>query len=167
MTAQVPDIAQLKELAIPTPPVSYLPQTWGWLVLLLLVLSLLLLWGGRRWWQWRRDRYRREAQARLDELRLALADPQSRLAALRALPGLLKRVAISIPGGEGARPLGGDAWMAFLARSAPFPLPAHFAADLFTLAYAPSSRVLALPHGRIDEIFQLSQRWIGEHHVAV
>ncbi|MNO96724.1 hypothetical protein D3C76_884040 [compost metagenome] len=76
-------------------------------------------------------------------------------------------MAISIPGGEGARPLGGDAWMAFLTRSAPFPLPAHFAADLFTLAYAPSSRVLAIPHGRIDEIFQLSQRWIGEHHVAV
>ncbi|MEG0008388.1 MAG: DUF4381 domain-containing protein [Aeromonas sp.] len=167
MTAKVPAIDQLKELAIPTPPVSYLPQTWGWGVLLLVVLLLLLFWGGRRWWQWRRDRYRREALARLDMLQDALGEDGARLTALRELPVLLKRVALSMPGGAAAAWLGGEAWQGFLAKSAPFSLPADFADDLFTLAYAPSDQILSLPGNRVDGLFNFSRRWIGEHHVAV
>ncbi|MGY6039423.1 DUF4381 domain-containing protein [Aeromonas sp. AE23HZ002T15] len=167
MTAKVPAIDQLKELPIPTPSVSYLPQTWGWAVLLLIALSLLLLWGGRRWWQWRRDRYRREALARLDALQDSLGDDGDKLAALREIPVLLKRVALSMPDGAAAAKLGGEAWQGFMAKSAPFPLPAEFADDLFTLAYAPSDQVLSLPDNRVDGLIQLSRRWIGEHHVAV
>lgn len=167
MTAKAPAIDQLKELAIPTPPVSYLPQTWGWWVLLLVALLLLLLWGGRRWWQWRRDRYRREALARLDALQAALGDDGARLAALRELPVLLKRVALSMPGGASAAQLGGEAWLGFMAGSAAFSLPAEFTDDLHTLAYAPSDQVLKMPGNRIDALLQLSRRWIGEHHVAV
>ena len=92
MNPNVPSIEQLKELALPV-PVSYAPQTWGWWALLtLLVLSLLLV-SARRYWQWRRDRYRREALARLAELQQRSND----LNALRELPELLKRVALSMP----------------------------------------------------------------------
>lgn len=167
MTVKAPTIDQLKELAIPTPPISYFPQTWGWWLLLLLVLLLALLWGGRRWWGWRQDRYRREALARLDLLHYSLADQASRLMALRALPALLKRVALSMPGREPAARLSGEAWLAFLARSAPFPLPADFAGDLFTLAYAPADQLLTMPGNKVDDLFRLSRRWIGEHHVAI
>ncbi|QHD01378.1 alpha-2 type XI collagen [Pseudomonas sp. S04] len=92
MTAHVPSIEQLTELGLPA-PVSYLPQTWGWWLLLGLLLVGLLAWAGRRYWLWRRDRYRREALARLAELQRS-SDP---LAALRELPELLKRVALSMP----------------------------------------------------------------------
>jgi hypothetical protein len=92
MNRNIPSIDQLKELALPA-PVSYAPQTWGWwLLLAVLVLAALLL-GLRRYWQWRRDRYRREALARLAQLRGRSDD----LNALRELPELLKRVALSMP----------------------------------------------------------------------
>jgi hypothetical protein len=89
---QIPSIEQLKELGLPA-PVSYAPQTWGWWVLLALLILAALLIGIRRYWQWRRDAYRREGLARLAQLRERGDD----LNALRELPELLKRVALSMP----------------------------------------------------------------------
>ncbi|MGH8387515.1 MAG: DUF4381 domain-containing protein, partial [Pseudomonas sp.] len=92
MNPNIPSIEQLKEIALPA-PVSYAPQTWGWWVLLgLLVLTALII-AARRYWQWKRDRYRREALARLAQLQQRSDD----LNALRELPELLKRTAISLP----------------------------------------------------------------------
>ncbi len=92
MNPQIPSIEQLKELGLPA-PVSYAPQTWGWWVLLALLILAALLIGIRRYWQWRRDAYRREGLARLAQLRERGDD----LNALRELPELLKRVALSMP----------------------------------------------------------------------
>jgi hypothetical protein len=89
---QIPSIEQLKELGLPA-PVSYAPQTWGWWVLLALLILAALLIGIRRYVQWRRDAYRREGLARLAQLRERGDD----LNALRELPELLKRVALSMP----------------------------------------------------------------------
>jgi len=96
MNPNIPSIDQLKELALPA-PVSYAPQTWGWWLLLAVLLLAALLIGLRRYWQWRRDRYRREALARLAQLRSRSDD----LNALRELPELLKRVALSMPARSG------------------------------------------------------------------
>ncbi|PYY67732.1 hypothetical protein CRX42_25510, partial [Pseudomonas jessenii] len=98
MNPNIPSIDQLKEMALPE-PVSYVPQTWGWWVLLALLIVALVVTGARRYWQWRRDRYRREALLRLEELQQRSND----LSALRELPELLKRVAISMPN---AKPVG-------------------------------------------------------------
>ena len=92
MNPNIPSIEQLKELGLPE-PVSYAPQTWGWWVLLALLILAALLIGIRRYWQWRRDAYRREGLARLAQLRERGDD----LNALRELPELLKRVALSMP----------------------------------------------------------------------
>ncbi|MCU7215753.1 DUF4381 domain-containing protein [Pseudomonas sp. VE 196-7] len=92
MNPNIPDISQLKELSLPA-PVSYAPQTWGWWLLLGLLVVLALVVGVRRYWQWRRDQYRREALVRLAQLRVRSDD----LNALRELPELLKRVALSMP----------------------------------------------------------------------
>ncbi|RON96575.1 alpha-2 type XI collagen [Pseudomonas fluorescens] len=92
MNPNVPSIEQLKELGLPE-PVSYAPQTWGWWVLLALLILAALLIGIRRYVQWRRDAYRREGLARLAQLRSRSDD----LNALRELPELLKRVALSMP----------------------------------------------------------------------
>lgn len=93
MSVNVPSIAQLKELALPS-PVSYSPQTWGWWLLLAILLLAAALIGTRRYIQWRRDRYRREALAHLAQLR----SHSDELHALRELPELLKRVALSMQG---------------------------------------------------------------------
>jgi hypothetical protein len=87
----VPSIEQLQELGLPA-PVSYAPQTWGWWVLLALLILAALLIGIRRYVQWRRDAYRHEGLARLAQLRGRSDD----LNALRELPELLKRVALSM-----------------------------------------------------------------------
>jgi len=92
MNPNIPSIEQLKELGLPE-PVSYAPQTWGWWVLLALLILAALLIGIRRYVQWRRDAYRREGLARLAQLRSRSDD----LNALRELPELLKRVALSMP----------------------------------------------------------------------
>ena len=92
MNPNIPSIEQLKELGLPA-PISYAPQTWGWWVLLAVLMLAALLIGMRRYWQWRRDAYRREGLERLTQLRSRSDD----LSALRELPELLKRVALSMP----------------------------------------------------------------------
>ncbi|MFV3308834.1 DUF4381 domain-containing protein [Pseudomonas sp. NY15181] len=166
-TAAVPRIDQLRELALPVPAASYWPQTWGWLALALVLLALLAAWCVWRYLRWRRDRYRREALARLDELVQALGAPQSRLAALRELPQLLKRVALSMPAGGAAAQLGGSQWQAFLERHATAPLPKDFAQRLALLAYAPAERIAALADHEVHALLDACRQWIEAHRVAV
>lgn len=92
-------------------PVSWLPETWGWLALALLLLALVA------WALWRRhrrylaNRYRREALAEID--RLAATGGAG---AVTGIAQVLKRVALKAwPRAETAS-LSGAAWLAFLKR---------------------------------------------------
>ncbi|WP_336334504.1 DUF4381 domain-containing protein [Pseudomonas putida] len=164
-TPTPPAIDQLQELAPGAPPFSYWPQTWAWAVLLALLLAVLLGWAARRWLRWRRDQYRREALQRLDQLAAMAAE--QRLAALRELPELLKRVALSMPGAPPVASLGGEAWQAFLVTHARQGLPDGFGAALQQLAYAPDARLQALDEATLQSLFKASRGWIETHHVAV
>ncbi|KJZ66102.1 DUF4381 domain-containing protein [Pseudomonas fluorescens] len=195
MNPNIPSIEQLKEIALPT-PVSYAPQTWGWWVLLCLLVIAVLLVSARRYWQWRRDRYRREALVRLAELQ----NSDDQLKALRELPELLKRVALSMPTDWNTKPvgasllamaarhstlkvtdtppsrasslpqdpgaLGGEDWQAFLVRHSSQPLPADFSEQLAQLAYAPDATLSALPNDQRDQLFATCKHWVEHHHVA-
>lgn len=169
MSAQVPSIEQLQELGLPA-PVSYAPQTWGWWLLLGLLLAGLLAWSARRYRQWRRDRYRREALQRL----AALQGDSDPIAALRELPELLKRVALSMPGQHGADtsrpartgPLSGAAWQAFLEQHSAQPLPADFSQQLARLAYAPDAQLAQLSTTQRQQLFDTCTHWVEHHHVA-
>lgn len=160
-----PAVDQLQELAPGAPPFSYLPQTWGWGLLLGLLLAGLLTWAVLRCWRWRRDRYRREALLRLDQLAAAAAE--QRLMALRELPELLKRVALSMPGAPAVGTLGGQAWQQFLATHGRQPLPATFAAQLQLLAYAPDAQLAALDDASVQRLLDVTRQWIEAHHVAL
>jgi len=191
MNPNIPSIDQLKEMPLPT-PVSYTPQTWGWWVLLGLLVLAVVLGSAQRYWQWRRDRYRREALVRLAELQQRSND----LDALRELPELLKRVALSIPTAQAHRwswrrlqtiahidtagkqkiaasafrdsvaPLGKNDWQAFLQTCSAKPLPADFSQQLALLAYAPDSTLLALPNEQRQQLFNTCKTWVEQHHVA-
>jgi hypothetical protein len=162
MNPNIPSIDQLKEIALPA-PVSYAPQTWGWWALLSVLVLAVLLVSARRYWQWRRDRYRREALVRLAELQSS----DDQLRALRELPELLKRVALSMPTTYPVAALGGEDWQAFLVRHSPQPLPADFSQQLAQLAYAPDSTLLTLKEEQRERLFNTSKRWVEQHHVAV
>ncbi|MGE8188283.1 DUF4381 domain-containing protein [Pseudomonas sp. NPDC086278] len=174
MNPNIPSIDQLQEIALPA-PVSYAPQTWGWWVLLGLLLATVVLISARRYWQWRRDRYRREALVRLAELQSRSDD----LRALRELPELLKGVALSMPsptwktkpaatslpqGNAGA--LGGEDWQVFLQRHIAQPLPADLSQRLAQLAYAPDATLQALPTAQRQQLFDTCKLWVERHHVA-
>ncbi|NNA42885.1 DUF4381 domain-containing protein [Pseudomonas lactis] len=164
MNPNIPSIEQLKELVLPA-PVSYAPQTWGWWMLLCLLVIAVLLVSARRYWQWRRDRYRREALVRLAELQ----NSDEQLNALRELPELLKRVALSMPSPWNTPPvgaLGGKDWQAFLKRHSAQPLPADFSVQLAQLAYAPDTTLLALSSDKRDQLFATCKHWVEHHHVA-
>jgi hypothetical protein len=195
MNPNIPSIEQLKEIALPA-PVSYAPQTWGWWVLLAVLIGSVLLVGARRYWQWRRDRYRREALVRLSELQ----NSDDQLGALRELPELLKRVALSMPTDWNTTPvgasllamaagqsksmlnvtpssrasslpqvtaLGGKDWQAFLELHSSQPLPADFSQQLAQLAYAPDAALLALKTEQRQHLFATCKHWVEHHHVAV
>lgn len=167
MSLNVPSIAQLKELTLPA-PVSYSPQTWGWWFLLAILFLAAAIIGTRRLIQWRRDRYRREALARLEQLRTH----SDELHALRELPGLLKRVALSMQGQKSlissaaAAALGNSEWQTFLQAHVDQQLPDEFAQQLATLAYAPDATLLALSAPRRDALFDTCKLWVERHHVA-
>jgi hypothetical protein len=190
MNPNVPSIEQLKEIALPA-PVSYAPQTWGWWVLLAVLVVTVLLLSARRYLQWRRDRYRREALVRLAQLQKRSDD----LSALRELPELLKRTAISMPitspvgaGLPATGPLrhavfwwpsslasqllqdpgalGNDDWQAFLQRHSKEPLPANFSQQLSQLAYAPDAVLRAMPNEQRQQLFNTCKTWVERHHVA-
>ncbi|MEK1941613.1 MAG: DUF4381 domain-containing protein [Pseudomonas sp.] len=160
-----PDISQLKEIALPA-PVSYMPQTWGWLVLLAALLIALTAFSAWRYWHWRRNRYRREALLRMAELERAFSTGEQRLAALRELPALLKRVALSIPGDASAASLSGEHWQTFLQDRSREPLPSDFSRQLAQLAYAPAGHLQAMPDELGRALFSRARRWVETHDVA-
>ncbi|NRH28361.1 DUF4381 domain-containing protein [Pseudomonas sp. MS19] len=164
--ATTPTVSQLKELPLAQPPFSYFPQTWGWVALLIIVLLALIVWGWLRWRQWKRDRYRREALAQLSQIELALTQEHRRLQALRQVPVLLKRVALSIPGSPAVASLGGDQWQAFLQRSSTTTVPSDFSHQLGLLAYGTGEQVLALAGEETDALLTRCRQWIEDHHVA-
>lgn len=162
----IPSIDQLQELPAPPSEVSYWPQTWAWAVLAVLVLLALAAWAAWRYRKWQRDRYRREALLLLDDLSAALEDPARRLAALRQLPALVKRVALSMPGAEAPAPLSGGAWQAYLQRRSSVTLPADLDQRLALLAYAPDARVQALDEQDVRALLAACRVWVEVHHVA-
>ncbi|MFZ3182551.1 MAG: DUF4381 domain-containing protein [Pseudomonas sp.] len=160
------DISQLQDLPLPA-AVSYLPQTWGWLALLLLLLALGLCYAGRGLNRWRRNRYRRAALAELSRLELALTEPAQTVTALRQLPELLKRTALSMPNPPAVASFSGQAWQQFLQASSPTRLPDNFAQQLAMLAYAPEPQLHNLPPAQLTQLLNISRLWLEQHHVAV
>ncbi|WP_243055227.1 DUF4381 domain-containing protein [Pseudomonas sp. BP01] len=162
-STEVPAIDQLQELAPGAPPFSYVPQTWGWAVVVGLLALGVLVWAVLRWRRWQRDRYRREALARLTWLEQQHAEHR---AVLRELPELIKRVALSMPSAPAVAALSGPQWQVFLQQHAVQPLPAHLAMQLRMLAYGPDTQLMALPGAEVQALLATCRRWISDH-VAV
>ena len=133
-------LAGLADIVTP-PPVSWLPQTWGWAVLgaVLLVLLAWMLWR----WRKRREanRYRREALGELERI------------SLNEVPALLKRTALAAWPREQVAALSGAEWVAFLKVEGGL-------ADLLNDA---EYRSASLSN---EEIKAATRRWIEEHHVS-
>jgi hypothetical protein len=162
--SEAANISQLQNLPLPA-PVSYFPQTWGWLALLLMVLGAALFFAGRAWWRWHLNRYRRAALAELLLIENAVGKHDKR-DALRQLPDLLKRTALAMPGQPDVASLQGGAWQDFLQRCSTTALPADLSRQLAAVSYAPDQQLQALTDVRVQELLGTCRHWLEQHHVA-
>jgi Domain of unknown function (DUF4381) len=155
----------LQELPLPT-PVSWAPQTVGWLAVGLL-LAAAVLWGAWRGWRhYRKQRYRRAALAELDRIEANLKDAARRSAALAAIPPLIKRTSLAAAPREHVAALTGDEWLAFLKRT-----HGHFdtrsGALLAIVSYAQRDRIADISDDESDNLVKVTRDWIRHHHVEI
>lgn len=164
-----PELQGLQELPLPV-PVSYAPQTIGWLFVAILLLAAVLLIAWAAWRRYRRQRYRRNALQELAGIEARLAsgqtDPVQRAAMLAAISCLLKRTSLELAPREQVAALTGDAWLAFLRRT-------HGRFDartgpLLTLAsYGPPQQVARISPDDAAALIRHARDWIEHHHVEV
>ncbi|AEC20399.1 hypothetical protein PT7_1859 [Pusillimonas sp. T7-7] len=166
MSDTLPGLDQLRELPLPA-PISYWPQTWGWLVVAGLLLAACILAAAAYWRRHRRNLYRRQALVELDAL---IDSVVGNPLAARELPGLLKRAALAAQNQDRSAQvgvMGGDAWLAYLSRSAKSAsFPDGSTRLLTTLAYGPDEAVCSLDPTALQRLIAASRRWMEHHHVA-
>ena len=143
------------EVIAPT-AISRLPQTSGWLILVLVLIVFLLRYCARRVRLWYSNRYRREAEKRLQELEQAAV--QSTL--LSELNRLLKLTAMAAFSREQVARLSGDEWVDFLNSCCPTaPFPDELRQLLVTGAY----RGLQPQDDTRQQLFKACNNWVCEH----
>lgn len=155
-------IADLKDIPAP-PPVSYMPQTAGWWVVAAIIVLALATWAFLKWRRWRRNRYRREAQAELLSIEHAFADPVQRRAALAAIPALVKRTVLAWAPRGSVGALSGDAWLRYLDGTyANGGFEQGPGRALGTLAYGDA----VIGNEELTALMALLRQWIDDHVAA-
>jgi hypothetical protein len=157
-------LEKLADITVP-PPVPWTPQTWGWAVLALVLMGLVVWLVIRAARHRRANRYRVEALAELTALESKMADDRQRVAALAAMPALLKRVALAAWPRQEVASLSGQSWVAFLrAHAGRHGFVDDAARVLVDDEYRPESlaNMSAADAGRIVSDVR---HWIEEHHV--
>lgn len=154
----------LREIPLP-PPIAYVPQTVGWLIVGVALTAALAWVAWRRHVRWVANRYRRAALAELAEIERGLAIESERSRAAAALPALLKRTALAFAPRETVARLTDVEWLAFLDRTCP---PGGFTSGpgrlLPQLAYDGTARIA---EAELRELVALTHRWIERHDARV
>ena len=150
----LPQLLDLMHEIVWPEPVSWMPRTEGWWVVLgwLLAVALLVALTVRR--RWRRNRYRREALAGLDAIasRPDLAPQES----ARAVAETVKRAALAAFPRKDVASLHGDAWARFLGDSSGNDRRVcEAAARLAAAAYHPDADGAPL--------IEPARRWVRRH----
>lgn len=155
-------LRSLHDIAVP-PPVSWMPQTWGWATVAAIASALLLLLALRAARRFHRNAYRREALRRLEEIEVEMASPDNRDHAIRALAELLKRTALAAwPRMEVAAMTGAD-WARFLDGTGERGEALDRLLDDFE--YRRDATLSSLPSSIADDAVLSARRWIERHHV--
>ncbi len=154
------DLDRLHEV-VPPEAVAWTPQTIGWylLVALLVVLAAWVAVRLRR--RWVADRFRRQALAELARIERDLDAPESREAALRSLPALLKRTALAAAPRRQVASLAGADWLSFLDGGlGGSDFSTGDGRALAEIAFLPTDRLSELPDESVARLVALARRWI-------
>ncbi|GMG88315.1 DUF4381 domain-containing protein [Biformimicrobium ophioploci] len=152
-------LAQLRDIREPD-PVGFWPLAPGWWILIALLLCALIalsIWLYRRKQQHRRNAYRREAAALLDQI-----DLQSSTAA-QEINTLLKRVATHVYGRDRCAALTGPEWLAFLQSTADLKIPEATVRLLSAGIYAAGTERGEIASTEIESTLNYARVWIHLH----
>jgi hypothetical protein len=156
-------LEKLHEILLPD-PVSWIPQTVGWYVVLGLILLVTGWWVYGRLRRFRRNRYRRLALAELAVIEGELQQPERRAKALVEIPVLLKWTALAAFPRSEVADLSGERWLTFLDKTMRGKDFTEGVGRLLPeLAYAPALGIATLSDERIGSLLQLTRRWIERH----
>jgi hypothetical protein len=152
-------LKSLNDIVVP-PPVSYMPQTWGWAALAVIFAVLLAL-GLWRWIRrWQANRYRREALAELKALSEHSMIQGGPARFDQELAELLKRTALAAWPRQDVAGLSGSDWAAFLKR--------HGTGGDALAGLVDEREYRSDNTPTTDErarMVEAARRWIEDHHV--
>ena len=141
---------------VPPEAVSWLPQTSGWLWLGAALLAVLAHYGWQRLRHWYRNRYRKEAVARLAQL--AGTDSSGNLVA--EVNRLLKLTALAAFSREQVASLSGEAWVDFLNRQCATP---PFSAEQGQLLAVGAYTHQTLDRSSGQQLIAACLSWVRDH----
>jgi hypothetical protein len=162
-------LAKLADIVAP-PPVSFAPQTWGWVALVIVLLAL-AGWAFARCIRWRRaNRYRAAALLELAEIERRLSHGET-AAALAALSPLIKRAALAAWPRAQVASLSQAGWVAFLEKSEGGPAArADIATPLSVLLsegeYLSPEALAETPVEDAHACARAARKWIETHRVS-
>ena len=151
-------LRSMKDIVLPA-PISWFPQTWGWLLLAALLAAALIFCALIAIRRYRENAYRREALVMLSDIEKHL----SRQSALQELALLIKRVSLSTFGRQKTGSLSGKDWAKFIED--------HSEEDCRLLgkivddAEYRGAAMDQLPATFAPELAADARRWIEKHHV--
>ncbi|TCR85454.1 DUF4381 domain-containing protein [Rhizobium sp. BK376] len=158
-------LRSMKDIAVP-PPVSWMPQTWGWALLAVLLALALLIWLALAMRRYRRNAYRHEALRLLEDIDAKLRQPESGGNALHELGEILKRTALAAWPRERIAQASGPSWIHFLDTSQKESTGAALRRLLDDGEYRRANAVRDLPPAEADELVREARSWIEGHHVS-
>ena len=163
------DLQALRELPLPA-PVSYAPQTVGWIFVASLLVLIAIACAWLAWRRHEKSRYRREALAELARIEAKLvdelADEHTRATALAEIAPLIKRTALAAASRERVAALSGAAWLAYLKTSRDA-FDDESGALLYTASYAPHAVLATVTRDKAERLARAARDWIEHHHVEV
>jgi signal transduction histidine kinase len=157
-------LRSLHDIALP-PPVSWMPQTWGWAVLAAIAVATLLGWAILALRRYRRNAYRREALRLLSAAASDLRNPDTRRHGAQKLAELMKRTALAAWPREKVAAVTAGKWNAMIGASVEGGEAKALAQLIDDLEYRSDDAMRALPAGAADDIVAGARRWIETHHV--
>jgi hypothetical protein len=149
------------------PPVSFVPQTWGWAALAAIAL-VLAAWGLVRWRRHHEaNRYRAEALAELARIERRITQGPDPAGALAAIPPLLKRVALAAWSRPRVASLAQTRWVEFLrVAEGESALPAPLAKLLNDIEYRSAKELAAISADDARACVEVAKHWIEAHRVS-
>jgi hypothetical protein len=156
-------LRSLHDIAMP-PPVSWMPQTWGWAALAVILLLILMLAALRAIRRFRRNAYRREALLQLDRLKGDVAVSARHDPALRQLSELLKRTALAAWPRSRVAALAGAGWAQFMDDADGS--GRDLARLLDDLEYRGDAALSSLSKDQAEAAFRSARQWVERHHVS-